>query len=182
MTIRISIAGKLRKSNQHGFTYIMVLVAVIIVGLLAGVGTQVVSRLLKADREAELLFRGQAYKNAIKHYYDTGRTFPRSLDELLLDPRFANKRYLRALYPDPMGKDKKEWVLIRAPDGGISGVASAGKEPPLKQVNFPKGLETFQAAKSYSDWIFEYVPKQGPLIRNPALPAPPAGPPVMRVN
>jgi type II secretory pathway pseudopilin PulG len=158
----------------------MVLVAVIIVGLLAGIGTQVVSRLLQADREAELLFRGQAYMNAIKRYYITGNTFPRSLNDLLLDPRFANKRYLRALYPDPMGKDKKEWILIRGRDGGISGVASAGKEPPLKQVNFPKGLEKFQGAKSYSDWVFEYVPK--PVSqRNPALPAP-AGPPVIRVN
>jgi type II secretory pathway pseudopilin PulG len=159
----------------------MVLVAVIIVGLLAGVGTYVTSRLIKVDRETELLFRGQAYKNAIKRYYDIGKTFPRSLDDLILDSRFASKRYLRALYPDPMGKDKKEWTLIRGRDGGISGVASTGKEPPLKQVNFPKGLETFQGAKAYSDWIFEYVPKQGPPMRNPALP-PPSGPPVIRVN
>jgi type II secretory pathway pseudopilin PulG len=158
----------------------MVLVAVIIVGLLAGIGTQVVSRLQQADREAELLFRGQAYMNAIKRYYDIRKTFPQSLNDLLLDSRFANKRHLRALYPDPMGKDKKEWILIRR-DGGISGVASAGKESPLKQVNFPKGLEKFQGAKSYSDWVFEYVPK--PVAqRNPALPAPPAGPPIMKVN
>ena len=181
MTAKISIAGKLRKSSQHGFTYIMVLVAVIIVGLLAGVGTYVTSRLIKVDLETELLFRGQAYKNAIKRYHESRKFFPRSLNDLLLDPQSVSKRYLRALYPDPMGKDKKEWVLIPARDGGIAGVASAGKETPLKQVNFPKGLERFQGAKSYSDWIFEYVPKQGPPMRNPT-PPPPSGPPVIRVN
>ncbi len=181
MIIRTSTAGKPRKNNQRGFTYIMVLVAVIVVGLLAGVGNYMTSRLVQADREAELLFRGQAYKNAIKHYYDSGKTFPRSLNDLLLDSRFASKRYLRALYQDPMGKEQKEWLLIRAPDGGISGVASSGKEEPLKKTGFPPGLEAFQGAKAYSDWVFEYVPRQGPQIINP-LPVPPAGPPVMRVN
>lgn len=177
----------------------MILVAVIVVGLLAGVATTMTSGMMKAEREAELLYRGQAYKNAIKRYYEAGgtlgriKTFPRSLDDLVLDPRFSNKRHLRALYPDPMApnpvpnqdrdkKDQPEWRLIRAADGGISGVASAGKDAPLKKANFPAGLESFAAAQSYTEWVFEYVPKQTvPPAPAPVIPRQ-IGPTVRPVN
>lgn len=145
----------------------MVLVAVVVVGLLVGVGHGLTSRIVQEDREAELIFRGLAYKNAIKRYHDANKAFPRSLEGLLKDPTRAHKRYLRTLYSDPMGKEKQEWTLVRAMDGGISGVASSGTETPLKQANFPKEMESFAGAQSYSDWVFEYVPKQGQNAAKP---------------
>lgn len=33
---------------------------------------------------------------------------------------------------------------------------------PLKKANFPQGLEKFESAASYSEWIFEYIPGQKP--------------------
>ena len=58
-----------------------------------------------------------------------------------------------------LSKDEKgEWRLIRAIDGGIAGVASASTDGPLKQANFPPELLKFTGAKSYSEWLFEYVP------------------------
>lgn len=178
---RTSTAGKSKRSSA-GFTYVMVLVAVVVIGLMAGVGSALSSRAVKADREQELLFRGLAYKEAIRRYYAVSKTFPRALDDLLKDPRFANHRYLRAAYPDPMGVGKKEWTLVRAPDGGIAGVASASQAIPLKQANFPVGLETFQGAKTYADWIFQYVPMPAPSS-TPGIPsAPSARPPVLHVN
>ena len=158
-----STAGK-PPNSQRGFTYLMVLAAVVIVAILAEAAVALSSRMAQADREAELLFRGQAYRDAIKSYYDAGtpvKTFPRALEDLLKDPRFANKHHLRALYADPFGQGK-DWVLVRAADGGIAGVASSSKEEPLKKANFPKGLEKFEAAQSYSDWIFEYTPAPVP--------------------
>lgn len=154
-----STAGKPR-NNQRGFTYVMVLAALVIVGILAESAVALSSHMNQADREAELLFRGQAYRHAIQSYYEAGnpvKTYPRALEDLLKDPRFPNKHHLRALYADPVNAGK-EWTLIRAPDGGIAGVASASKEEPLKKANFPKGLEKFEAAQSYADWIFEYTP------------------------
>jgi type II secretory pathway pseudopilin PulG len=145
----------------------MVLAAVIIVGIVLEAAQVTTWRVMRADREAELLFRGQAYRNAIASFYQSNGAFPRSLEDLAKDPRSASRRHIRALYEDPMSKDPKhEWRLVRAADGGISGVASSGSDEPLKKQNFPAGFENFAGAKSYSDWIFEFTP----------LPAkPPAG-------
>ncbi len=139
----------------------MVLVAVVVVGLLVGVGHGLTSRVVQADREAELLFRGLAYKKAIQRYHTANQIFPRSLDHLLKDPTRAHKRYIAVLYSDPMAQGEQGWTLVRAADGGISGVASSATDAPLKQANFPKEMESFAGAQSYSDWVFEYVPKQG---------------------
>jgi type II secretory pathway pseudopilin PulG len=154
--MRTSTAGKRRSS---GFSYAVVLAAVVIIGIVVEAAHVTTWRVVRADREAELLFRGQAYRRAIESYYQSNGAFPRSLEDLLKDPRSASKRHIRALYPDPMAKDeKKEWRLVRN-GGGISGVASASAEEPLKQANFPVGLEKLAGAKSYSDWVFEYVPQ-----------------------
>lgn len=176
-TMPISTAGK-RRSNQRGFTYVMVLVAVIALGILMEVATIHTSRAQQAEREAELLYRGLAYRNAIKSYYEAGKpvkTYPKSLEDLVKDPRSAHKRHLRALYPDPITKGKAEWLVVRAIDGGISGVASTSKDAPIKTANFPIGLERLEGAKSYAEWIFEYVPSQA------LVPAkPPTTPPAAR--
>lgn len=160
-----------QKNSQRGFTYVMILVAVIVMGMFAEVATSYSSRARQMDREAELLFRGAAYRKAIKSYYDSGKpikAYPKTLDDLLKDPRSAYKIHMRVLYPDPMGKEKGEWKLIRTADGGISGVASASTEAPLRTGNFPKDFEKFADAKTYSEWIFEYVP--GPAPGVPAQP------------
>ena len=156
----------------------MVLAAVVVVGILADAAVGLSSHVARANREAELLFRGQAYQRAIQNYYMAGQStkaYPRRLDDLAKDPRFPNRRYIRALYPDPMANGGKgEWLLIRAADGGISGVASTSTEEPFKKTNFPKGLEKFYQAKSYTDWVFEYVPIQlrtNPVQTSPVTPA-----------
>jgi type II secretory pathway pseudopilin PulG len=170
-----------RMHAQGGFTYVMVLAAVVVVGILADAAVTLSSRVTRAEREAELLFRGQAYQRAIQSYYMSGpstKTYPRNLEDLVKDPRFPNKRHLRALYPDPMSTSGKgEWFLIRATDGGISGVASASTEEPFKKTNFPKGLEKFDQAKSYTDWVFEYVPIQMRINPTNPMAAPPVTPP-----
>jgi type II secretory pathway pseudopilin PulG len=142
----------------------MALVAIVVVGIFAGVANLATSRIVQADREEELMFRGQAYRKAIQHYYAVAGRYPRTLDELLKDPRSAHRTYLRAVYGDPMASgegEKKEnggWRLLRAADGGIAGVASRSKQEPLKKANFPLGLEAFENASSYSEWVFEYAP------------------------
>ena len=175
-----SIVGK-RQNNARGFTYVMVLVAVVVLGILVEAATTVTSHIAQVDREAELLFRGQAYQRAIKIYYNVAKSFPRLLEDLVMDPRSQNRRHIRALYPDPMAKgEKKEWLLIRASDGGIAGVASNSNDEPLKRANFPKELKKFDAAKAYSDWIFEYVPQRIGTVPGVPTPPNPTSPPVLK--
>jgi len=74
--------------------------------------------------------------------------------------------------------ERKEWSLVSS-GLGITGVASTSKKEPLKQANFPQALEKFTGAKSYSEWVFEYVPP--PRQQKPPPPGTkPPGPPVLR--
>jgi len=153
----------------------MVLVAMVVLGILVEVGVTTQSHISRREQEQELLFRGQAYRNAIRSYYEAGKPvkkYPPALDDLVKDPRSAFRRHLRVLYSDPMIRGKAEWVLIRAPDGGIMGVASSSTDRPLRTGNFPDGLEQFETAKSYGEWVFAYTPIQA-LTGSPT--APPSG-------
>jgi type II secretory pathway pseudopilin PulG len=161
-----------RRRNSGGFTYVVVLAALVAVGIVAEAAHLSTARALRADREAELLFRGKAYQSAIASFHRANGWFPRTLEDLVKDPRSQTRRHIRALYRDPMSKDEKgEWRLIRASDGGIAGVASANAEEPLKQANFAPEFERFTGAKAYSEWIFEYVPapQQKPAPKPAAL-------------
>ncbi len=171
----ISTAGNPGKSNkavvEGGFTYVVVLVAVVIVGILAGVANNVVSRTMRAEREQELLFRGMAYQKAIQHYYqDTGH-YPHNLRDLLKGTNLASRAYLRTMYTDPMSlrvHDQHEvntgWRVVRAADGGIAGVSSSSMDEPMKIANFPQGLEQFEGSKHYADWIFEFASIKGSQV------------------
>lgn len=156
--MRTSPAGT-TASRQKGFTYAAVLAAVVIVGIAAELTYLSTVRIVHAEREAELLFRGQAYRRAIESYYRTNASYPRALDDLLEDPRSPSRRHIRALYHDPMAKEPgQSWLLIRASDGGIGGVASRASGKPIKTANFPVNFDKFNGAHSYAEWVFEYVP------------------------
>jgi type II secretory pathway pseudopilin PulG len=153
--------------GSGGFTYIMALTMLVVMGILITVSTQTWQMVMAREREKELLFRGLQYQNAIQRWYDTKRpgraaAFPlNELKDLLEDPNTLTKtRYLRKLYPDPL--TGKEFEVFRGPPtGGIIGVfspISSASIKPIKQFNFPPGLEEFEGKKKYSDWKFMYKP------------------------
>ena len=151
--------------RQHGFTYLTVLfvVALLMTGLaLAGEAWETAA---KREKEAELLFVGNQYRNAIARYYESTpgamKRYPSTLAELLEDPRQpAIRRYLRKLYPDPFGGG--QWGLVKAPDGGIAGVYSMSSAKPLKSGNFRAREAAFSEAQRYADWKFVYSPVAPP--------------------
>ena len=109
MKIATYAAGnrKLQKiRNESGYAYVLLLAVVLVLGILAGSAASLTSQQVKTDREAELLFRGLAYRQAIKSYYDASppgrKAFPRRLEDLVKDPRFQHRCHLRKLYTDPM--------------------------------------------------------------------------------
>jgi type II secretory pathway pseudopilin PulG len=148
------------EGSQGGFTYPLVLVTVVVLGITASAAQQLISRQVRAERERELLFRGMAYVAAIASYYEAGmtvKTMPRNLEDLERDPRHVLKRHIRRLYPDPIGGG--EWTLLRDGAGGIRGVASTSTSQPLRRARFPLGLEAFETAETYADWRFEFHPE-----------------------
>lgn len=154
---RISKAGT--ETREAGYTYLSVLAMLLAVGMAAQTATIPSESARIRDAEAELLFRGLAYRDAIASYWAAGGDAPRlpgRLTDLLEDDRDGRRRHIRQLYPDPLSGAR--WTLIAGPDGGIAGVASSSAAAPRKRAFFPVGLEAFAEAESYADWRFVFEP------------------------
>lgn len=145
------------RHTQRGASYLLLLFVVALSGvLLAGVG-QLWSTAARRDKEAELIFVGNQYRNAINSYFaaspDENKQYPKSFDDLLLDKRFPYvKRHLRQRYADPMS-GKPDWGLI-LDQGRIMGVYSLDTRKPIKQGGFARNASSLENAASYSEWRF----------------------------
>ena len=157
--LRVNRPSRLR---EEGFTYIGILVTVVVIGLLLSVAGRVWWFTERRNREAQLLFAGDQIRMAISAYFANGHQYPQSLDVLLADDRSpVPKRYLRRLYPDPMTGDS-DWQLLRAPDGnGILGVASRSRLKPIKRKGFSYVDSVFEDSDCYCSWQFIYMPRRG---------------------
>ena len=170
---RRSFLGKNRFTQQGGFTYIGLLFAVALVGIaLAGTGSlwQLESQ---REKEKELLFIGEEFRQAIASYYDQSpgfdKQYPENLGDLLLDKRFPNPvRHLRRLYRDPILPDGN-WGLILS-QGRVIGVFCKAPGKPVKIAGFLPEQQDFEGADTYADWRFIHGAGSG----NP-LPAAVAG-------
>jgi type II secretory pathway pseudopilin PulG len=150
-------------AGAAGFTYIGLLIAVVILGVtLSAVGT-VWHTQAQRERERELLFIGREFRAAIADYYRAGagglRQFPQDINDLLEDKRWPEpKHHLRRLYVDPM-TGAQDWTILRIESLGITGIASSSQAVPLKKAGFPAAEDAFTDATCYCDWKFEYVPR-----------------------
>lgn len=116
-------------SRQAGFTYLTALLLVAALGAgLAAIG-ELWSQARQREKEAELIWVGNQFKQAIGLYYQRSpgavKRYPEKLEDLLEDKRHLTvQRYLRRIYADPM-TGKPEWKLVTASSGGIMGVQSS---------------------------------------------------------
>ena len=154
----------MRRRSHAGFTYIGLLIAVVVLGIaLSAVGT-VWRTLAQREREEELLFIGHEFQRAIAAYYRAGggglSRFPQELNDLIEDKRGPEpKHYLRKLYVDPM-TGAQDWTILRTDMLGITGIASSSQVAPLKKSGFQANEEAaFEEATCYCDWKFVYVPR-----------------------
>lgn len=175
------MAANMHAGRQAGFAYLLLLGLVAMLGAgLAMVGVQW-DLAHQRERERELLFIGNQYRQAIGLYYQRTpgplKRYPATLEDLLKDPRLpGNERYLRRPYPDPLAAGDTGWGLVKAPEGGIMGVFSRSEKRPLKQANFSGDDRVFEdiarqrgEQMRHADWQFVYQP-QGPLPFIKALP------------
>ncbi len=149
-----------KRRNNGGFTYLTIMLLIVVMGILLGATTEVWHTSMQREKERELLFIGNQFRNAIGLYYVTHRQYPHNLEDLIKDPQYAfTKRYLRRIARDPMtGKD--DWGLVRGVGGGIVGVHSLSEMQPLKIAGFGTAGNNFDGAVKYSDWVFAYRPRQ----------------------
>ena len=156
-----ALTGHHTMNGRSGFTYLTLLAVIIAAGITLSSAGKFQHTIMRREKEAELLFRGDRIRRAVKAYHMSApskdqKQYPKQLDDLLADPRYpVKRRYIRKIYPDPMTEDGK-WGVITDPKGGIRGVFSKSLAAPLKNAGFPPGYEQFEGAQTYSEWKFIY--------------------------
>ncbi len=143
---------------QRGFTYLGLMLIVACMGAALAATVQVWSTVVQREKERELLFIGEEFRKALKGFAaaarNTNERAPRTLNDLVKDPRHPDtRRYLRKLYIDPM-TGKREWGLQKDTKGGIVGVFSLSEAKPWKVAGFMSHDRDFEGKTKYSEWIF----------------------------
>ena len=158
------------RGTETGFSYLMVMLAVTLMGFLMTVAAKQWKTIIQRELEMDLLAKGMEIQAALALYSATakagrvmpGEIYPHTLAELTRPP----KPFLRKVYLDPVGHG--EWELLRAPTGGIMGVRSTSKLRPIKQNNFPLVVRHFQGKPTHHDWVFQHPsPSQGGVLGPP---------------
>ena len=151
MHIRATPSGS--KLTANGFVTVMLLIIIVLMGTFATrVMLSTVSE-VQREREAELIFRGEAIANAIRSYKKEMGTYPLTLEDLLS----VRPRIIRKLYKDPMTvthhQYKGNWDLIF--DKSTLAVGTLGS--PLVGVrSFCKldSKKVYRGKDLISDWCF----------------------------
>jgi type II secretory pathway pseudopilin PulG len=178
------------KQEEQGFSYLMLMIAVVVMGIAMSVAARQWTVMVQRELEADLLAKGIEVQNALALYSASmkagrvtpGEVYPQTLADLTRLP----KPFLRKVYNDPMGRG--EWEVVRAPTGGIMGVRSKSRSKPIRQQNFPLVVRHFQGKPTYYDWVFQHPSPSGSVVNplgtqpltslpgQPAAPAPPGSP------
>ncbi|MFM0572786.1 type II secretion system protein [Paraburkholderia caledonica] len=145
--------------RQRGLAYLALLIGIAIIGIAAAGTIQLGALYRRRMAEKELLYVGDQFQRALLSYADNTPlglpTQPRTLEELLRDPRCPNPmRHLHRVYADPM-TGKADWVLVLSRNGQtIVGIHSASREHPIKLRQFPERFRGFEDKRSYMQWVF----------------------------
>ena len=102
-----TVSGDRRGGGSAGYVLFGVLIGVAVLGVGMMAGVSLWSRVVQREREAELVFRGEAIVRALERYQqDRPGTLPQTLEELV------ERRYLRRAWLDPM--TRSPFRLLRA--------------------------------------------------------------------
>lgn len=147
---------------QRGLALLLVLVAVAVIGLISASALQDGAQVSRRDAEEELLQVGQTFRQALLSYVNStpgqAALGPRSLDELLRDPRVPGlRRHLRQVPHDPL-TGGSDWGLLKSPDGQIIGIYSLAEGQPIKRAGFEPALARLTDAPNYQAWVFGTAP------------------------
>jgi type II secretory pathway pseudopilin PulG len=169
------ISRRQRVINERGVTYLMLMFAVVLIGIVTTAAAKQWKAIVQRELEADLLAKGIEIQNALALYsatYKAGRVMPGELyPQTLADLTRLPKPFLRKVYLDPM--EHGEWEYLRAPTGGIMGVRSKSRAKPFRQSNFPPAVRHFEGRATYRDWVFQYPsPSSAPIAPQGTVPIP----------
>lgn len=158
----------MRNGSQRGFAYMLLLVLIAVLGVVSASAVMLGAQLGRRDAERQLLDIGGEFQRALRSYAGVplaaaagapggmalGGRGPKSLEDLLKDPRVPGlRRHLRQIHADPL-TGKVEWGLVTDSQGAILGVYSLAGGTPIKQAGFDPTLAGFEQAPNYQAWVF----------------------------
>jgi type II secretory pathway pseudopilin PulG len=153
------------RANARGAALLVVMVVVVLLSLATLVPLRNEQQAMQRERERELLFIGDQFRQALASYAAAtpagADPSPRQWSDLLEDKRYPQvRRHLRRVFADPM-TGAADWNLI-IERGFLVGVASRSTRAPLRRRDFSPVDGAFADAEQYADWRF---------VQRPALPA-----------
>jgi len=128
----------------------MLFVFMVILGLLLMKAQPYARAQVMRDREAELVFRGEAIARAIKLYQVRTGRYPAALEDLLI----LRPRIIRRVYRDPMVADgdwRKLYAVQPGPSGDTTGLPIVGVASKSDEA---RTYRVYQGKTMYSDWHF----------------------------
>ena len=133
---------------ESGVIFLWVLVSFFVLAVLLVAAVQPASILAKREKEKELLFRGDAYVEAIRLFQaEHGGAYPTKLKQLL-ETGPKKHRYIRRLYGNPFDPEGK-WILLGP------GTTVVRKDESGKTIYTSSGLPNQSAG----------VPSTGPITQ-----------------
>ena len=162
---------RLRSSAGRGYNLVALMVILAVMGIvLAGAVLPTWSHTMQRENEAELIFRGLQYAEAIRVFQLRFGRYPTQLRELIE----AEPRCIRQLWVDPFSDDGR-WGLVLAQGGAPGGQQLAAGQAPGRQPGQPppSSLPSDGRRDSFSDRQAPPVPTervQDPGGRHRGLP------------
>lgn len=106
------VRGRRRAKASEGYSLVFLVVLIALMSIAATATLPALKKQIDREKEAELIFRGLQYAEAIRVFQKRFGRYPNTLDELIkLEPRS-----IRQLWSDPMTPDGR-WALILASGG-----------------------------------------------------------------
>ena len=155
------VSGK-NISRDKGFAYVALLASMTVIALLLSSVSVNQSHQAKRERETQLLFIGEQFRNSLASYYLVSQQendrFPKTLSQLLVDNRALKPRHhLRQIYRDPITQSY-HWGLVLNTNKQIIGVYSLSNELLLKSKLPEFAVLVSDGQATYSDLKFIYQP------------------------
>lgn len=179
--------GSADARTERGYAMAVLLVGIAVMGVLMAAALPAWRTMMKREKEAELIFRGEQYARAIGLFQRKfAGAFPPSIDVLV------DQKFLRRKYKDPMTPDGEFQVLYQAqavsagqpgpgapgsrPGGGRQGGPTSGAQPAPTPGAQPTGvtgirggvigvvskskekaIRLYKGRDRYDEWHFVYT-------------------------
>lgn len=143
----------MRAGKSGGFAYVALLITLAIVAAGVGAVADIWHTTLRREREKELLFVGNQFREALSRFALRRGRYPTTLSEMLGDGSPASPRFLRKVYVDPLS-GVEEWGTVSNSTGHVVGVYSRFEGEPIKQKGFAERDKAFEGKRKYAEWIF----------------------------